>query len=291
MRTASRATCEAPPSSGRSGTRRHASSRSPAGQKDGARSMRQHRTWYDRKTRRTRGLSCGDTHIYSDMEVRRVACPGLRHGEARTARLPGYTRRFAYYVGHRCRASTIKDVAKDLHLDWTPSRSWRSSTCANNCGGLARPAPGSSGSARSPFGWRESDRAITPQSVRNCPRIFPKSQGNDQVTLRQPSRGSDSIVAPRYPLAERSVRFLGVSLGSSRCAASGCTNLSGGTASPGRRIGVSCDGARRPAYSRYTLPDRLVPRNETNEQKSHEGIHAEAKNPDRDHPEDNLIAA
>ena len=31
---------------------------------------------------------------------------------------PHYTKRFAYYVGRRCRAATIKDVAADLKLDW-----------------------------------------------------------------------------------------------------------------------------------------------------------------------------
>ena len=31
---------------------------------------------------------------------------------------PLYTKRFAYYVGRRCRQSTIKDVAKELHLHW-----------------------------------------------------------------------------------------------------------------------------------------------------------------------------
>jgi len=31
---------------------------------------------------------------------------------------PLYTKRFAYYVGRRCCNETIKDVAKDLHLDW-----------------------------------------------------------------------------------------------------------------------------------------------------------------------------
>ena len=31
---------------------------------------------------------------------------------------PFYTKRFAFFVGRRCRASTIKDVAKELHLDW-----------------------------------------------------------------------------------------------------------------------------------------------------------------------------
>ena len=31
---------------------------------------------------------------------------------------PFYTKRFSYYVGRRCRASSIKDIAKELHLDW-----------------------------------------------------------------------------------------------------------------------------------------------------------------------------
>jgi len=31
---------------------------------------------------------------------------------------PFYTQRFAYYVGRRCRSSTVKDVAQELHLDW-----------------------------------------------------------------------------------------------------------------------------------------------------------------------------
>ena len=31
---------------------------------------------------------------------------------------PFYTKRFAYYVGRRCRSATIKDVATELRLDW-----------------------------------------------------------------------------------------------------------------------------------------------------------------------------
>ena len=42
--------------------------------------------------------------------------------EARAARLPGgqplYTKRFAYYVGRRCRQATIKDIAEELRLHW-----------------------------------------------------------------------------------------------------------------------------------------------------------------------------
>lgn len=31
---------------------------------------------------------------------------------------PLYTKRFAWYVGRRCRASTVSDIARELLLDW-----------------------------------------------------------------------------------------------------------------------------------------------------------------------------
>jgi len=34
------------------------------------------------------------------------------------AKNPFYTQRFAEYVGKRCQSSSIKDVAKELMLDW-----------------------------------------------------------------------------------------------------------------------------------------------------------------------------
>ena len=69
-----------------------------------------------------RDLSCGDLRIYLAVEVRRVDCG--RCGRVKRERLswladnPFYTKRFAFFVGRRCRASTIKDVAKELHLHW-----------------------------------------------------------------------------------------------------------------------------------------------------------------------------
>jgi hypothetical protein len=30
---------------------------------------------------------------------------------------PFYTKRFAFYIGKRCESSTIKDIAKEFHLD------------------------------------------------------------------------------------------------------------------------------------------------------------------------------
>lgn len=69
-----------------------------------------------------RDLSCGDARIYLSMEVRRVDC--MKCGKVKSEKLdwlsnnPFYTKRLAFHVGRRCRSSSIKDVAKELHLDW-----------------------------------------------------------------------------------------------------------------------------------------------------------------------------
>lgn len=69
-----------------------------------------------------RDLSCGDRRIYLDLEIRRVLC--RRCGTVKQERLdfladnPFYTKRFAFFVGRRCRASTIQDVARETHLNW-----------------------------------------------------------------------------------------------------------------------------------------------------------------------------
>ena len=60
--------------------------------------------------RRVRDLSCGDTRIFLEIEVRRVEC--RRCGAVKQERLdwladnPFYTKRFAFYVGRRCRAAS-----------------------------------------------------------------------------------------------------------------------------------------------------------------------------------------
>jgi transposase len=80
--------------------------------------------WYDRKVRRVRDLSCGDTRIFLEVEVRRVEC--RRCGKVKQERLdfladnPFYTKRFAYYVGQRCRAAPIKDMEAQLKRVGTP---------------------------------------------------------------------------------------------------------------------------------------------------------------------------
>ena len=79
-------------------------------------------SWYDRKTRRVRDLSCGDTRVFLEFEIRRLACRDC--GKVKRERLdfladnPFYTQRFSHYVGRRCRQATIKDIADELKLDW-----------------------------------------------------------------------------------------------------------------------------------------------------------------------------
>lgn len=72
--------------------------------------------------RRVRDLSSGDCRIYLDLEIRRVDCNRCRRVKQERlpwlADSPFYTKRFAFFVGRRCRASTVQDVAKELHLDW-----------------------------------------------------------------------------------------------------------------------------------------------------------------------------
>jgi transposase len=69
-----------------------------------------------------RDLPAGDRRVFLELEIRRIACGGC--GAVKQERLdffadnPFYTKRFAYFVGRRCRASTIADVAKETHLDW-----------------------------------------------------------------------------------------------------------------------------------------------------------------------------
>ena len=69
-----------------------------------------------------RDLSCGDRRVYLRVEVRRVQCKSC--GPVKRERLdflaanPFSTKRFAHYVGRRCRAATIKEIAEELYLDW-----------------------------------------------------------------------------------------------------------------------------------------------------------------------------
>ena len=81
-----------------------------------------YRAFYDKRPRKVRDLSCGDKRVYLAFLLRRVFC--ARCGSVKNEGLewladnPLYTKRFAFFVGRRCRETTIKEVAEELFLDW-----------------------------------------------------------------------------------------------------------------------------------------------------------------------------
>lgn len=104
-------------------TRRPWSSNCDAGEKTFCGACgRAHRTFYDHKMRRVRDLSCGDRRVRPDVEIRRVLCRSCGKVKQESlewlANHPFYTRRFSFWVGRRCRVSTIRDVARETRLDW-----------------------------------------------------------------------------------------------------------------------------------------------------------------------------
>jgi transposase len=72
--------------------------------------------------RQVRDLSSAGFRIVLEFELRRVACRRCgsvkREGLDFLADNPHFTKRFAFYVGRRCRQASIRDVARDLKLDW-----------------------------------------------------------------------------------------------------------------------------------------------------------------------------
>src|SRR5271170_7050770 len=77
--------------------------------------------WYDCRLRRVRDLSSAGFRIVLELEVRRIECGAC--ASVKRERLefladnPHFTKRFAFYVGRRCRQAAIRDVAKELKLD------------------------------------------------------------------------------------------------------------------------------------------------------------------------------
>ena len=102
------------------------------------------RSFYDRRPWVVRDLPCGPLRIYLEFEVRRVACTqcGVRREKLPwLADNPFYTKRFAYYVGRRCRESTIKAVAEELHLDWKTVKELDQQYMRGQLRRAGRPAP------------------------------------------------------------------------------------------------------------------------------------------------------
>ena len=135
-----------------------------------------HRVWYDRKIRRVRDLSCGDTRVYLQVEVRRVQCRIC--GKVKTERIdfladnPFYTKRFAWYVGRRCRQASIRDVAKELKLDWHTVKSLEKQYMAEQLKRAGLPGPKAIGIDEISIRKGHTYRIVVSDLHRKCPIWF-----------------------------------------------------------------------------------------------------------------------
>ena len=95
--------------------------------------------------RQVRDLACGPFRILLELEVRRVRCRNC--GSVKRERLdfladnPRYTKRFAYYVGRHCRQASIRDVAKELRLDWDAVKTLEKQYMEGQLTRAGRPGP------------------------------------------------------------------------------------------------------------------------------------------------------
>lgn len=121
-------------------------------------------------------MSCGDMRIYVAFEVRRVQCRSC--GKVKRERLefladnPFYTKRFAYYVGRRCRSATIKDIAAELKLDWHAVKELEKQYMVAQLAKAGRPGPKVIGIDEVSISKRHTYRIVVSDLVRQRPIWF-----------------------------------------------------------------------------------------------------------------------
>ena len=92
-----------------------------------------------------RDLSSAGFRIVLELEVRRVACRTC--GSVKRERLdfladnPHFTKRFAFYVGRRCRQASIRDVAAELKLTWNTVKALEMQYMRAQIGRAGTPGP------------------------------------------------------------------------------------------------------------------------------------------------------
>jgi transposase len=95
--------------------------------------------------RQVRDLRCGPLRVVLELKVRRVECRNC--GTVKRERLdfladnPRYTKRFAFYVGRRCQQASIRDVAKEVRLDWETVKTLEKQYVQAQLARAGRPGP------------------------------------------------------------------------------------------------------------------------------------------------------
>jgi transposase len=123
-----------------------------------------------------RDLSCGDRRVYLEFSIRRVwcrRCGGVkREGLGWLADNPLYTKRFAFYVGRRCRESTVRAIAEELHLDWETVKELDKQYMREQLRRAGCPAPRVIGIDEIAVGRRHSYRIVVSDLERGRPIWF-----------------------------------------------------------------------------------------------------------------------
>lgn len=147
-----------------------------------------HRSWYDRKRRRIRDLSCGDTRVYLEYELRRVACRHCgkvkREGLDWLADNPLYTKRFAWYVGRRCANASIKAVAEELKLDWHTVKELEKQYMRAQLAKAGTPGPKAIGIDEISIRKRHTYRIVVSDLIRGRPIWF-GGEDRSEVSMTQ----------------------------------------------------------------------------------------------------------
>jgi transposase len=123
-----------------------------------------------------RDLSCGGFRVFLDIEIRRIECVAC--GTVRQESLSfladngSYTKRFAFYVGRRCRASTIKDIAEELYLDWHTVKDLEKQYMREQLRRAGRPGPKVIGVDEISIKKRHTYRIVVSDLVRKRPIWF-----------------------------------------------------------------------------------------------------------------------
>jgi transposase len=111
-----------------------------------------------------------------EFEIRRVSCRSCGTVKQETlnwlADNPFYTKRFAFYVGRRCRAATIQDVARELRLNWKTVKALEIEYMREQLRRAGTPAPSVIGIDEISIGRWHSYRIIVSDLVRGRPIWF-----------------------------------------------------------------------------------------------------------------------
>jgi transposase len=123
-----------------------------------------------------RDLSCGDKRVYLDFSIRRVQCRWCCAVKTESldwlADNPFYTKRFAFFVGRRCRDSSVKAVAEDLFLDWHTAKELDKQYMAEQLRRASQPAPKAIGIDEISMGRGHNYRIVVSDLIRHRPIWF-----------------------------------------------------------------------------------------------------------------------